>query len=90
MNIKEIAVLGGGNGSLTIAGDMSLAGYNIRMWTAFPQEFEALYKTKTVKLKGRGRKSVDLRTTPGSQAHRFHATIDKQRGQTLTPTGGNK
>ena len=55
MAIEEIAVLGGGNGSLTMAGDMSLAGYNIRMWTAFPKEFETLYKTKTVKLKGLGR-----------------------------------
>ena len=55
MAIKEIAVLGGGNGSLTMAGDMSLAGHNVRMWTAFPKEFETLYKTKTVKLKGLGR-----------------------------------
>ena len=55
MDIKEIAVLGGGNGSLTMAGDMSLAGYNVRMWTAFPQEFKTLYKTKTVKLRGLGR-----------------------------------
>ena len=55
MAIKEIAVLGGGNGSLTMAGDLSLAGYNVRMWTAFPKEFETLYKTKIVKLKGFGR-----------------------------------
>ena len=55
MAIKEIAVLGGGNGSLTMAGDMSLAGFNVRMWTAFPEEFETLYRTKTVKLKGLGR-----------------------------------
>jgi opine dehydrogenase len=53
--IKDIAVLGGGNGSLTMAGDMSLAGFNVRMWTAFPEEFEKIYKTKTVKLIGLGR-----------------------------------
>ena len=58
MDIEEIAVLGGGNGSLTMAGDMSLAGYNIRMWTAFPREFDTLYKTKTVKLKGLGRQGA--------------------------------
>ena len=53
--IKDIAVLGGGNGSLTMAGDMSLAGFNVRMWTAFPEEFEKIYKTRTVKLIGLGR-----------------------------------
>jgi hypothetical protein len=36
MAIKEIAVLGGGNGAFTTAGDMALAGFNVRMWTAFP------------------------------------------------------
>ena len=65
MDIKEIAVLGGGNGSLTMAGDMSLAGYNVRMWTAFPEEFKTLYKTKSVKLRGLGRQGdakIDLVT----------------------------
>lgn len=45
MTITDIAVLGGGNGALTMAGDMKLAGYHVRMWTAFPQEFEKLYET---------------------------------------------
>jgi opine dehydrogenase len=73
MAIKEIAVLGGGNGSLTMAGDMSLAGYNVRMWTAFPQEFETLYETKTVKLKGLGRQGaaeIDLVTKDLGEAMR--------------------
>jgi hypothetical protein len=30
MAIKEIAVLGGGNGAFTTAGDMALAGYNAK------------------------------------------------------------
>ena len=55
MAIKEIVVLGGGNGAFTTAGDMALAGYNVRMWTAFPEEFEKLFETSTVKLDGLGR-----------------------------------
>ncbi len=55
MAVKEVAVLGGGNGALTTAGDMALAGFNVRMWTAFPEELEQIYNTKTVKIKGLGR-----------------------------------
>jgi opine dehydrogenase len=55
MPTKEVAVLGGGNGALTTAGEMSLAGHRVRMWTAFPQEFEKLFETKTVKVEGLGR-----------------------------------
>ena len=55
MQIKDIAVLGGGNGSLTMAGDMALAGFNVRMWTAFPEEFEKLYESQTIRLRGLGR-----------------------------------
>lgn len=55
MPTKEIAVIGGGNGAFTTAADMSLAGHRVRMWTAFPQEFEKLFETKRVKLEGLGR-----------------------------------
>ena len=55
MPVKNIAVLGGGNGAFTMAGDMALAGYHVRMWTAFPQEYEELYRTKRIKLDGFGR-----------------------------------
>jgi opine dehydrogenase len=55
MAVKEIAVIGGGNGALTTAGDMALAGFKVRMWTAFPEEYGELYKTKTIKIKGLGR-----------------------------------
>jgi opine dehydrogenase len=71
MAIKEIAVLGGGNGSFTVAGDLSLAGYRIRMWTAFPQEFEKLFETKTIELKGLGRQgkaTIDLVTEDPGEA----------------------
>lgn len=71
MMIKEIAVLGGGNGSLTTAGDLALAGFQIRMWTAFPQEYDNLYETRTIRLKGRGRSgdaTIDLVTTDLEEA----------------------
>ena len=55
MAVEEIAVLGGGNGAFTTAGDMSLAGKRVRMWTAFPQEFEELFETRTVQVEGFGR-----------------------------------
>ncbi|MCF8062090.1 MAG: NAD/NADP octopine/nopaline dehydrogenase family protein [Deltaproteobacteria bacterium] len=55
MSVKEIAVIGGGNGALTTAGDMALAGFNVRMWTAFPEEYGDLYDTRIVRLKGLGR-----------------------------------
>jgi opine dehydrogenase len=55
MPVKEVAVIGGGNGALTTAGDMALAGYNVRLWTAFPEELGKVYETKTVKVRGAGR-----------------------------------
>ena len=55
MPTKEIAVIGGGNGAFTTAADMLLAGHRVRMWTAFPQEFEKLFETKRIKLEGLGR-----------------------------------
>ncbi len=71
MSVKEIAVLGGGNGSFTIGGDMSLAGYRVRMWTAFPREFEKLFDDPTIKLEGLGRTGdakIDLVTEDLSEA----------------------
>ena len=56
MRIKEIAVIGGGNGALTTAGDMALAGSRVRLWTAFPEELGKIYETKTVKVGGLGRR----------------------------------
>lgn len=55
MKVREIAVLGGGNGAITTAADLSLAGFNVRMWTSFPDELEKVYETKTVKIRGLGR-----------------------------------
>jgi opine dehydrogenase len=55
MTVKEVAVIGGGNGALTTAGDMALAGFNVRMWTAFPEEYGEIYETKTIKMRGLGR-----------------------------------
>ena len=58
MTVKEIAVIGGGNGAITTAGDMTLAGFNVRMWTAFPDEYGPIYETEKVRLKGLGRTGV--------------------------------
>ncbi len=55
MSIREIAVLGGGNGAITTAGDMALAGFNVRMWTAFAEEYGPLYETHRIRLTGLGR-----------------------------------
>lgn len=55
MSVREIAVIGGGNGAITTAGDMALAGFNVRMWTAFPEEYGDIYETRTVRVKGLGR-----------------------------------
>jgi opine dehydrogenase len=55
MTVQEIAVIGGGNGAITTAGDMTLAGFNVRMWTAFPDEYGPIYDTGRVRLKGLGR-----------------------------------
>jgi opine dehydrogenase len=56
MPVREVAVLGGGNGALTTAGDMALAGFNVRLWTAFPGELGKIYETKTIKVAGPGRR----------------------------------
>jgi opine dehydrogenase len=58
MTVREVAVLGGGNGALTTAGDMALAGFKVRMWTAFPEELGEIYKTKTIKMRGLGRQGA--------------------------------
>ena len=55
MRVKEITVIGGGNGALTTAGDLALAGFRVRLWTAFPEELGTIYETKTVKVRGVGR-----------------------------------
>lgn len=73
MATRKIAVLGGGNGALTTAGDMSLAGHSVRMWTAFPQEFDRLYESKRIKLEGFGRTGeaeIDLVTRDLGEAVR--------------------
>ena len=77
--IKNIAVLGGGNGSLTMAGDMSLADFNVRMWTAFPEEFEKIYKTKTIKL-----------IEPGRQGEARIGLVTKDLAEALKKKFGDK
>ena len=55
MAVSNIAVIGGGNGSFTMAGDFALAGYRVRMWSDAPKRHETLFQTKTIHLEGLGR-----------------------------------
>lgn len=73
MSIKEIAVIGGGNGAFTAAGDMSLAGFKVRMWSAFPEELDSVFDTHTIKVAGLGRTGeakIDLVTKDLGEAMR--------------------
>jgi opine dehydrogenase len=58
MTVKQVAVIGGGNGALTTAGDMALAGHKVRMWTAFPEEYGEIYRTKKIRIRGLGRQGA--------------------------------
>jgi opine dehydrogenase len=51
----NIAVVGGGNGSYTMAGDFALAGHGVRMWPGARQKHAELYRQGTILLEGLGR-----------------------------------
>jgi opine dehydrogenase len=51
----NIAVVGGGNGSYTMAADFALAGHRIRMWPGAKQKHAELYRNRTILLEGLGR-----------------------------------
>ncbi|UCD80286.1 MAG: NAD/NADP octopine/nopaline dehydrogenase family protein [Desulfobacterales bacterium] len=51
----KIAVVGGGNGSYTMAGDCALAGHSVRMWPGVKQKHAELYRQGTILLEGLGR-----------------------------------
>ena len=55
MKSLEIAVIGGGNGSYTMAGDFALAGYRVRMWPGQRKKHAELYRSRTILLDGIGR-----------------------------------
>ena len=55
MSVLELAVVGGGNGSYTMAGDFALAGHRVRMWPGARQKHAELYRSAKVMLEGMGR-----------------------------------
>ncbi len=53
--MAPIAVLGGGHGSYTVAGDLALAGWPVRLWTRSRRGHEAVYTSGRIALRGLGR-----------------------------------
>jgi opine dehydrogenase len=51
----NLAVVGGGSGSYTMAGDFVLAGHRVRMWPGARQKHAELYRNGTIVLEGFGR-----------------------------------
>ncbi|UCF93613.1 MAG: NAD/NADP octopine/nopaline dehydrogenase family protein [Desulfobacterales bacterium] len=51
----NVAVVGGGNGSYTLAGDCALAGHRVRMCPGSATKHAALYREGTIFLEGMGR-----------------------------------
>jgi len=49
---RKVAVLGGGNGSFAMASDLSLLGFEVRMWSRFPEEFDEIRSNKTIRVSG--------------------------------------
>ncbi|MGD1974991.1 MAG: NAD/NADP octopine/nopaline dehydrogenase family protein [Desulfobacterales bacterium] len=55
MSNLTIAVIGGGSGSYTMAGDFVLAGHRVRMWPGARQKHAELFRGGTIFLEGLGR-----------------------------------
>jgi len=51
----NLAVVGGGNGSYTMAGDFALAGHRVRIWPGSRDKHAELYRRGTIRLEGLGR-----------------------------------
>ena len=55
MSVLNLAVVGGGNGSYTMAGDFALAGHRVRMWPGARHKHADLYRSGKISLEGMGR-----------------------------------
>ncbi|MBI9084313.1 MAG: hypothetical protein JEZ11_11995 [Desulfobacterales bacterium] len=55
MNALKVAVVDGGNGSYTVAGDVALTGHAVRMWPGARDQHAELYQTQTITVEGLGR-----------------------------------
>lgn len=49
---RSIAVIGGGNGALTVAGGAALAGHRVRLWDRFLSDHPQLVETGEISLSG--------------------------------------
>jgi len=48
----KIAILGAGNGGLTMAAHLSLEGHEVRLYDKFPEALEGIHHTKQISMKG--------------------------------------
>ncbi len=55
MDVLNLAVVGCGNGSYTMAGDFALAGHRVRMWPGARQKHAELYRSGKIIVAGMGR-----------------------------------
>lgn len=58
MSVLEVAVVGGGNGSYTMAGDFALAGHRVRMWPGATEKHAHLFREGMIRLERMGRTGV--------------------------------
>ncbi len=49
---KKIAILGAGNGAFAMAGDLSLQGFEVAIWSSKKARLEAIWETKTIEVVG--------------------------------------
>ncbi|HEY4224899.1 MAG TPA: NAD/NADP octopine/nopaline dehydrogenase family protein [Pseudolysinimonas sp.] len=52
MTNRSIAVIGGGNGALTVAGGAAIAGHHVRLWDRFLSDHPLLMQSGTITLRG--------------------------------------
>ena len=71
--MKRVAILGGGNGAFAMASDLALQGFEVRMWSKYPDEFKEVKKTLTIKVSGpliQGEAKISLITEDMKEAIR--------------------
>ncbi len=49
---SRVAVLGGGNGSFATAADLALQGYEVRMWSKYPEELKDIREKGSIMVSG--------------------------------------
>lgn len=64
----KVAVVGGGNGSYTMAGDFALAGHRIRMWPGLHSRHADLFRDGAIQLEGSGRTGLARLESVSDQA----------------------